>query len=260
MSKERMYVIGDRGIGVLLIRTNPLRVVEISDEEISKYSRASATDGYAKVAASLWHLVRELRPSSKKDDAGAAKSGGIEALVTAGVQLTEVDFVFSSSRELGVVHFHQANEAPPQIHFHQAGEKPPQIHYHQANELPPPVMAQQASEAPPPPIRAQQASEAPPPPIRAQQASEAPPPPVSAQQANEAPPPQVHFHQANDAPPEIHHHQANEAPAQVYSANIEETITLHAKAFAPLEEALRKLVEADGDSLQSASLPDTRPE
>ena len=224
MSKERMYVIGDRGIGVLLIRTNPLRVVEISDEEISKYSRESATDGYAKVAASLWHLVRELRPSSKKDDANPAKSGGIEALVTAGVQLTEVDFVFSSSRELGVVHFHQANEAPPQIHFHQAGEKPPQIHYHQANEVPPPVMAQQASEAPPPPIRAQQASE--------------------------APPPQVHFHQANDAPPEIHHHQANEAPAQGYSAHIEETITLHAKAFAPLEEALRKLVEADGDSLR----------
>jgi hypothetical protein len=98
MSKERIYVIGDRGAGVLLVKTNPLRVVEISDAEIEKYSQTSGTDGYARVAASLWQLVSDLR--ADKGTSNTTKAAGVESLVEAGVQLSEVDFVFATRVEM----------------------------------------------------------------------------------------------------------------------------------------------------------------
>lgn len=53
MSKGQLYVIGHKGSGVLVVRTNPLRVVHISDEDIQAYSTKSSCDGYAKVLDSF---------------------------------------------------------------------------------------------------------------------------------------------------------------------------------------------------------------
>lgn len=92
MPEGRVYVVGDRGAGVLIVQTSPLRVVEISHEEIIKYSEAQKVDGYAKLAAALWRLMSD---SKTEGGSGKVDGSGIESLVTANVTISEASFVFS---------------------------------------------------------------------------------------------------------------------------------------------------------------------
>ncbi|WP_448950478.1 hypothetical protein [Labrys neptuniae] len=97
MSDERIYVIGNRGSGVVLLRLNPLRVVVIEDAEIKRFSDATKTDGYAKLAAAFWRLTADLRDNKVDANKGdLSASVGIETVVSNGVKLTEVDFVYAA--------------------------------------------------------------------------------------------------------------------------------------------------------------------
>ncbi|MBT9371095.1 MULTISPECIES: hypothetical protein [Rhizobium] len=94
MGTSHLYVIGKRGLGVLFVRTAPLRVAMVSDETILKYEEAHpGVDGYAKVAASAKALLasRDGQPEGAIDQAQRA---GIEALVAGGAVISDVDFSF----------------------------------------------------------------------------------------------------------------------------------------------------------------------
>ena len=269
MDKERIYVVGDRGAGVLIIRTNPLRVAEISDDEINKYSDTTGSDGYAKVAASLWRFVTDYRAGKGDGHSGGVdlvKAHGVESLVEAGVQLTEVDFAFAAGFGTGAARAHATVQAtnqatnqatsngPSRVRAQATSQPPPPVKGQATSEPPPPVRGQATSE-PPPPVRGQATSE-PPPPVRGQATSE-PPPPVKGQATSEPPPP-VKGQATSEAPPPPVNAQAtgdNPALASV-QATIQATIEAHATIYTPIEAALRHLIGTDGDNLMIAVLSD----
>ena len=233
MDKERIYVVGDRGAGVLIIRTNPLRVAEISDDEINKYSDTTGSDGYAKVAASLWRFVTDYRAGKGDGHSGGVdlvKAHGVESLVEAGVQLTEVDFAFAAGFGTGAARAHATVQATNQATNQATSNGPSRVRAQATSQPPPPVKGQATSE-PPPPVKGQATSE-PPPPVKGQATSEAPPPPVNAQATGD-----------------------NPALATV-QATIQATIEAHATIYTPIEAALRHLIGTDGDNLKIAVLSD----
>ena len=245
MDKERIYVVGDRGAGVLIIRTNPLRVAEISDDEINKYSDTTGSDGYAKVAASLWRFVTDYRAGKGDGHSGGVdlvKAHGVESLVEAGVQLTEVDFAFAAGFGTGAARAHATVQATNQATNQATSNGPSRVRAQATSQPPPPVKGQATSE-PPPPVRGQATSE-PPPPVKGQATSE-PPPPVKGQATSEAPPPPVNAQATGDNP----------ALASV-QATIQATIEAHATIYTPIEAALRHLIGTDGDNLMIAVLSD----
>ena len=96
--KERLYVIGDRGVGILIIKIKPLRVVQISDEEIIRYGKALGGDGYAKIGALLWHIIADHNAAeSQGRPLDSDKIVGIESLIESGADISDVEFVFKTN-------------------------------------------------------------------------------------------------------------------------------------------------------------------
>ncbi|MEW9309948.1 hypothetical protein [Labrys neptuniae] len=96
--KERLYVIGDRGVGILIIKLKPLRVVQISDEEISRYGKSLGGDGYAKIGALLWRVIADHNAAEGQGRAiDSDKIAGIESLIETGADISDVEFVFKTN-------------------------------------------------------------------------------------------------------------------------------------------------------------------
>ena len=91
----RMYVIGERGAGVLIVKTNPFRTVVITDAVVTAYGVAQNIDAYAKIGAAAWGMIADVgtNPAVIANDDGIA---AVEAMLSAGTQMSTADFVFTA--------------------------------------------------------------------------------------------------------------------------------------------------------------------
>ena len=96
--KERLYVIGDRGVGIHILKLKPLRVVQISDEEVLRYGKAVGGDGYAKIGALLWRVIADHNAAEGNGrPLDSDKIVGVESLIASGADISEVEFVFKTN-------------------------------------------------------------------------------------------------------------------------------------------------------------------
>ncbi|MBP0582475.1 hypothetical protein J8I29_24320 [Labrys sp. LIt4] len=220
MSGEKLYIIGDRGAGVILLKTNPLRVVEVSDDEITRYSKAIGEDGYAKVAASLWRLVSDIK-SGQESGGGvdATRAIGVQSLVESGIQLTDVDFVFAARAGVAATR----RQAIPQGARTEQGQGSPQSQQAQQGVAVPESQQAQQGLAMPESQQAHQGQDAP----EAQQGLAVP----ESQQAQ----------QGHDAPQALNAHQGQQG---------------HQGVYPPLQNALKELFGDAGTDLKRAVLSD----
>ncbi len=96
MPQTNLYVVGVKGSGVLFVRTNPFRVVVVSDESIQAYNDANpGRDGYGRIAAAARKLIAASDSSSDVivDD---AMESVVESSVNSGMRMSDVDFAFFS--------------------------------------------------------------------------------------------------------------------------------------------------------------------
>jgi hypothetical protein len=111
-NKERVYVIGDRGVGIFLIKINPLRVTEISDAEVTRYGKEHNCDGYANVGAMFWRVFAKRDPGEGAVTEANGKISGVESLIESGVKLAEVDFIFGANLDVDAIHIHKSIVRP----------------------------------------------------------------------------------------------------------------------------------------------------
>jgi hypothetical protein len=96
MAEGRFYVIGDKGSGVLFVKTNPFRAALVTDQVIQAYDAAHpGVDGYARIAAAAWTMIAEqdLNPGTGGNPITAE---GIEDMVASGVTLCQADFALAA--------------------------------------------------------------------------------------------------------------------------------------------------------------------
>ncbi len=96
MKDSKLYIIGARGSGVLFVKTNPFRLTLIPHKNIMDHDSANpGSDGYAIIAAAARAMIAaaDEDPNTSIDH---DMSLGIEAIVSAGVALSDVDFAFLS--------------------------------------------------------------------------------------------------------------------------------------------------------------------
>lgn len=96
MSASLFYVVGKRGLGVIFIRTAPLRVSSVSHETIAAYEAShEGIDGYARIAAAAKGMIvgQDGKPETALDP---VQLQGIEALISTGSAVSDADFAFVS--------------------------------------------------------------------------------------------------------------------------------------------------------------------
>lgn len=92
MSNSQFYVIGKKGLGVLILRTSPLRAATVSHEVITAYEASHpGVDGYARIAAKAKAMMasQDGKPDTALDE---VQIQGIEALISGGATVSEADF------------------------------------------------------------------------------------------------------------------------------------------------------------------------
>lgn len=96
MTTSLFYVIGKRDLGVIFIRTAPLRVSSISHETIAAYEAShQGIDGYARIAAAAKGMMigQDGKPETSVDP---VQLQGIETLISTGASVSDADFAFVS--------------------------------------------------------------------------------------------------------------------------------------------------------------------
>ena len=97
-AKDRIYVIGDKGVGIFLIKMNPTRIVRIPDAEVRRYGKANNCDGYAAVAGLCWRLIADHRAAEGVGAKVEKESvAAIASMAEAGAHLSNLMFSFGTS-------------------------------------------------------------------------------------------------------------------------------------------------------------------
>lgn len=92
MANSQFYIVGKKGMGVIFLRTSPLRVASVSHETIEKYEAAHpGVDGYAKVAAAAKAMMvgQDGQADTTLDQ---VQLQGIETLIAGGATVSDADF------------------------------------------------------------------------------------------------------------------------------------------------------------------------
>ncbi|CAM5776748.1 hypothetical protein LMIY3S_05689 [Labrys miyagiensis] len=96
--RDHIYVIGDKGVGIFLIKINPIRIVRIPDKEVRRYGKENNCDGYAAVAALCWRVIGDHRAAHGEGAKLEPENiSGIASLAQAGVGLSNLEFSFGTS-------------------------------------------------------------------------------------------------------------------------------------------------------------------
>jgi hypothetical protein len=92
MTTSKLYIIGKKGDGVIFLRTEPLRVAQVTHETIVAYETSNpGIDGYARIAAAAKGMLagQDGEPDTSLDQ---VQIQGIEALIAGGAVVSEADF------------------------------------------------------------------------------------------------------------------------------------------------------------------------
>jgi hypothetical protein len=91
MADGKIFVVGARGSGVVMVKTEPFRVTFIKDADIKAWGKAKGKDGYGVVAASLAKML-----AGGEGPLAKAKVDDLAGLVGEGSVLCSADFAFVS--------------------------------------------------------------------------------------------------------------------------------------------------------------------
>lgn len=90
MSQSPLYIIGNRGSGVLFVRMSPLRASMVSHQAILDFeTQHPGVDGYARVAAAASRMM-----SGGGSGIDPIEARGIEKLIQSGATLSDATFSF----------------------------------------------------------------------------------------------------------------------------------------------------------------------
>jgi hypothetical protein len=91
MADGKLFVVGSRGSGVVMVKTEPFRVTFIKDSDIKAWSKKTGKDGYAMVAAAAAKMT-----SGGEGPLAKAKLDELAALMADGAVVSTADFAFVS--------------------------------------------------------------------------------------------------------------------------------------------------------------------
>lgn len=96
--RDHIYILGDRGVGIFLIKMSPIRIVRIPDKEVRRYGKENKCDGYAAVAALCWRVIADHRAAHGVGTSLDPENiVGIASLAEAGASLSNLDFAFGTN-------------------------------------------------------------------------------------------------------------------------------------------------------------------
>lgn len=90
-----LFVVGKRELGILFVRTNPLRVTLVTPEAIKQFEdETTSEDGFAEACGMATVLAADLdkSPATKFDQPSVE---GVKELIKAGVQVSGGDFSYA---------------------------------------------------------------------------------------------------------------------------------------------------------------------
>jgi hypothetical protein len=91
MADGKLFVVGARGSGVVMVKTEPFRVTFIKDADIKAWGKKNEKDGYGMVAAAAAKMT-----SGGEGTLAKAKLDDLAALIGAGAVISTADFAFVS--------------------------------------------------------------------------------------------------------------------------------------------------------------------
>jgi hypothetical protein len=91
MADGKLFVVGARGSGVVMVKTEPFRVTFIKDADIKAWGKAKGKDGYGMVAAAAAKMA-----SGGEGPLAKAKLDELAALMGDGAVVSTADFAFVS--------------------------------------------------------------------------------------------------------------------------------------------------------------------
>ncbi len=92
MTSSKLYIIGKKGDGVIFLRTEPLRVAQVSHETIVDYEASHpGIDGYARIAAAAKGMLAS-QDGEAETSLDQVQIQGVEALIAGGAVISEADF------------------------------------------------------------------------------------------------------------------------------------------------------------------------
>jgi hypothetical protein len=89
MADGKMFVVGARGSGVVMVKTDPFRVTFIKDADIKAYGKKTGKDGYGMVAAAAAKMT-----AAGEGPLAKANLDQLSALMGAGSVVCTADFAF----------------------------------------------------------------------------------------------------------------------------------------------------------------------
>lgn len=100
MATGRIYVIGERGSGVMFVKTNPFRATIVPDAEVAAYGAANGVDGYAAAGAAAWRMIANTDgdAATVSDDASTL---ALQGMLAAGARVVTADFAFTGAVDDG---------------------------------------------------------------------------------------------------------------------------------------------------------------
>ncbi len=112
---KRLYVIGDKQTGVVLVTLDPLRAALVSLDEIKRFAQASGRtvdQVFGFVAEGAQRLiVRNVKPERLPNDEAFVE--GIRTLVESGATVTDADFCMIADLPIGAEWETKRNPYPP---------------------------------------------------------------------------------------------------------------------------------------------------
>lgn len=114
MAQSPFYVIGTRGMGVLFVRTSPLRAALVSHQAVLDFeAQHVGVDGYARIAAAASRMS-----VGKNGDADgmvdSIEARGIEKLIKSGSTVSEATFTFIGDIDDSDLDFNRMSTMPIQ--------------------------------------------------------------------------------------------------------------------------------------------------
>ncbi|MBP2551517.1 hypothetical protein J2858_004459 [Neorhizobium galegae] len=92
MTSSKLYIIGKKGDGVIFLRTEPLRVAQVSHQTIVDYETSHpGVDGYARIAAAAKGMLAS-QDGQAETSLDQVQIQGVEALIAGGAVISEADF------------------------------------------------------------------------------------------------------------------------------------------------------------------------
>ncbi|MEW9309440.1 hypothetical protein ACETRX_14685 [Labrys portucalensis] len=102
--RDHIYIIGDRGVGVFLIKMSPIRIVRIPDKEVRRFGKEHNCDGYAAVAALCWRVIADHRAANGQGKPLEPENiVGIASLAEAGAELSNLEFSFGTNMSAAAI-------------------------------------------------------------------------------------------------------------------------------------------------------------